>query len=232
MKLYGVGVGPGDPDWLTMKAVHVIQEADIIMTPISNQDKQSIALSIVEKYITNQKIHRVIFPMTSDPIRLQVAWEEARNDLAQFLMEGKTVAFITLGDPLLYSTFIYLKHSIQEQLSNLSIEVVPGIPSFVALSAMAQIPIAERDENLVVIPVIRSLDEVKKAIELHDNIILMKINKDYPAIVELLDEMQLLDCCWVGQRIGMEDSIITNQPKELLNGKLDYLTTMMIKKKR
>src|SRR4030067_1997224 len=130
-KLYGIGVGPGDPELLTLKAVRVLGEADVVAIPKSKEESDSIALSIVKGAVDLSKKETVelVFPMTKDKEVLRKAREEAAVAIADRLKAGKNVACITLGDPMFYSTFSYLIPLVKERLPEVHIEIIPGISS-------------------------------------------------------------------------------------------------------
>ena len=118
-KFIGIGVGPGDPELITLKAAKALQSADIICIPKSNADKPSLAVTMIKPILAERKVKpemlELIFPMTKDDIRNQALWDKNANIIAQKAADGKTVVFITLGDPMFYSTFIYLYQSLQNQ---------------------------------------------------------------------------------------------------------------------
>ena len=130
--LIGIGVGPGDVELLTVKAVKAIQNADIIMCPASKEDRPSIALSVVSPIIDkskNQKIVKLIFPMTKDKDILQDTWKKNAKIMAETVLTGKNVVYLTVGDPYLYSTWIYMHKDLKENYPDMDISVIPGIVS-------------------------------------------------------------------------------------------------------
>ena len=130
--LIGIGVGPGDPDLLTVKAVKAIQNADIIMCPASKEDRPSIALSVVDSLIDkskNQEIIKLIFPMTKDKEILKQTWKQNASVMAEKVLSEKNVVYLTVGDPFLYSTWIYMHKDLKEKYPEMNISVIPGIVS-------------------------------------------------------------------------------------------------------
>ena len=131
-QLTGIGVGPGDPDLLTVKAVKAIQDAVMIMCPASAEDRHSIALSVVDTLIDkskNQEIVKLIFPMTKDKAILEAHWKENSKIMAEKVLSGKNVVYLTVGDPYLYSTWIYMHREISKKHPEMKINVIPGIVS-------------------------------------------------------------------------------------------------------
>ena len=136
--LVGIGVGPGDVDLLTVKAVKAIQSADIIMCPASNENRPSIALSIISPIIDkslNQEIIKLIFPMTKDKNILETSWKKNAKIMAETVLKGKNVVYITVGDPYLYSTWIYMHRDLKEKYPDMDISVVQGIVSIFSFAS-------------------------------------------------------------------------------------------------
>ena len=129
-QLIGIGVGPGDPDLLTVKAVKAIQNADVIMCPASAEDRPSIALSVISSLIDkskNQEIVKLIFPMTKDKDILERHWKENSKIMAEKVLLGNNVVYLTVGDPYLYSTWIYMHREISQNHPTMKITVIPGM---------------------------------------------------------------------------------------------------------
>lgn len=147
--VYAVGVGPGDPELLTRKAERILRSVDVILTPVSHPTEASVALETIREFIdeTRQKIIVHQFPMTADRSRLIPAWQEAAALIAAHAEAGRSVAFITIGDPLFYSTFIYLLRILRETWPQIPIEIVPGISSINAAASQAALPLVEGDEK-------------------------------------------------------------------------------------
>ena len=135
-KLFGVGVGPGDPELLTIKAVRVIKEADIIFTAASTKNRYSLAVEIATPYISpSTRIEKLSFPMTKDEKEVETAWIHNAKQIAEQLKKGKNAVFLTLGDPTTYSTFGYILKKMECIMPQADIETIPGITSFHAASA-------------------------------------------------------------------------------------------------
>ena len=164
-ELIAVGCGPGDPDLLTVKAVKAIQNADIIMCPTSKEGKPSIALSVISSILDktkNQEIVNLVFPMTKDKKTLESTWEKNSKILAEGVLAGKNVVYITIGDPYLYSTWIYLHREILKNYPEIKITVIPGIVSMFTFASKVGISLAEGAEKFSVIPSCYDLSQVKE----------------------------------------------------------------------
>ena len=131
--LYGIGVGPGDPDLMTLKGARVLQGCRHVFVPKARSENGSIALAIAGRYLrADSLIHELVFPMSDDSGELSLHWAQAARSVADVVGMGEDACFLTLGDPLLYSTYIYLVRSLREQLPGLDVVTVPGITAFSA----------------------------------------------------------------------------------------------------
>ena len=205
---YGVGVGPGDPELITLKGYRVLKEADVSCSPKSKTDKEGVALSVVRSLLdTKQKVLELTFPMTNDKGELELFWDKAVRQILSLLKEGKKVAFITLGDPSLYSTYTYVLKKIK-QAGPYPVETIPGVASFCACAAAANIPLTEGDEKLAIIPVVKELDSLRLALQNFENVVLMKTASNYPAVVKILAELGLKDQAIYASRCGLPDGFL------------------------
>jgi precorrin-2/cobalt-factor-2 C20-methyltransferase len=232
---YGVGVGPGDPELLTVKAVNVLKGASVIAVPRSSDsssDGLSQALRIAEKAVDLDGKEKVwlFFPMTKDKEVLNAARKEAALKVADALNAGKDVAFITLGDPMLYSTFSYLVPFVREAAPGAAVKVVSGITSYSAAASIALTPLAESDEKVMIVPAAYDLDAVKGLLESFDTIVLMKVNRIFDRLVDTLDAMGLLGRAVLVSRAGWPEERVVYDLKSLKGEKLDYFSTIIVKK--
>lgn len=230
-KLYGVGVGPGDPELLTLKAVKVLNNVDVVCFPLSQKGKSSIALEIAAGAVERDwEVLELHLPMSKDKDVLEHHWEQAALDVFQKIRQGKNCAFITLGDPSFYSTFIYLLRKIKKNLPEVEVEIIPGISAPNILASYAQVPLAESEENMVIIPGIVDLAEIRTALDSFDNIMFLKVGRTFPEIYEILKEKGLEKNGVFGVRCGFEDGFISFDLDEVANEKRDYLSTLLVKK--
>lgn len=228
--LYGVGVGPGDPELMTLKAIHVIEAADVIIAPKTEKKDDSVALNIAQPYLKpGVKIVKLVFPMVFNQDELSDAWLSNRDTIIQLLQDGKKVVFLTLGDPMFYSTFIYVYNLMKE--AGYPIEVIPGITAFCAIASRLGYPLAEGNDVLSIIPATASEDKITQAMENADNVVLMKVYKNLGDVVSSLEQHNLLDNAKMISRCGMPDEVITHD----LNGATDkwqnYLSTIISHKR-
>jgi precorrin-2/cobalt-factor-2 C20-methyltransferase len=190
MKLSCVGCGPGDPDLLTIKAINRIRDAEIIFAPTSRHGKPSIALSIVRKYINEETTSTVdlLFPMTKDKDLLKKQWKDNADQIAGAVLEGRITVYLTVGDPSLYSTWIYMHREIIKNYGNIEIEIIPGIPSMFAFAAGARISLAEGDETLGIVPACYDLERVKHTASSCDTVIFLKDGRYFDSVIQMLSE--------------------------------------------
>ncbi len=151
----GIGVGPGDPELLTLKAAKALQTVDVIFVPKAHANKSSMALGMIQPILKERKkppeILELIFPMTKDELNNRRLWVENAATVAAKVKKGN-VAFITLGDPMLYSTFLYLYECVKETYPQVKLEIIPGVTAVTAAAASAKLPLAENEEAVSIIP--------------------------------------------------------------------------------
>lgn len=230
-KLYGIGVGPGDSELVTLKAVRTMNEVDILFYPEKKKAAGGFAYNIVKQHITTEKviIKSLVFPMHYKGDELVNKWKENAHIIEQALEEGKNVGFIILGDPTLYSTFMYVLSYIQQE--KFEVEVIPGITSFSAVAARMKLPLAVWEENLGILPVRKSnREEIAKVFDKYDNIVLMKPSSDISGIVGELKKRNLEKNFVLITKCGTDEEKIISDIELLENYKVPYLSTMIIKK--
>lgn len=212
-ELIAVGCGPGDPDLLTVKAVKAIHNADIIMCPTSKEGKPSIALSVISPILDktkNQEIVNLVFPMTKDQDILEATWKKNSKILAEGVISGKNVVYITVGDPYLYSTWIYLHKEISKNHPEIKITVIPGIVSMFTFASKVGISLAEGAEKVSVIPSCYDLSQVKEIAKNSDTMVFLKDGRYFDKVIELLKESGFSDdsIFAIGQDLDTENEIV------------------------
>lgn len=229
-KLYGVGVGPGDPELITLKAKRILtQEADVIAIPVTDGEKESLALTIVggAMELTAERM-MLQFPMSRDRQVLEENWEQAALKIREQLDKGRNVAFITLGDPSIYSTFRYIQKKVAKD--GYAIEIVPGVPSFCAAAAKAGVSLGEERETIAIVPSPNDCSDIDNIVNDFDTTILMKVSKTLPKIKALLESHGLLDHSVLVSRCGMKDESIDFDWHSKAPQDISYFSTMIIRK--
>lgn len=228
---YGVGVGPGDPELLTLKAVKVIQAADVTIAPKTEKKEDSTALSIARPYLKeNVEILKLVFPMVNDNDTLTEAWANNKTAILAELQAGKKVVFLTLGDPMFYSTYMYIYRLLKE--SGHGIETVPGVPAFCAIGSQLGQPLAEGTDVLSIIPATMEDEEMDKILALSDNVVLMKVYKNFKQVVEKLNQHGYGDNAVMISKCGLPDEQISYNLGEVDSTNVNYLTTILAKKRK
>ncbi|MDR2075496.1 MAG: precorrin-2 C(20)-methyltransferase [Desulfovibrio sp.] len=190
--LYGIGAGPGDADLLTLRAVSVLRAADVVVAAASPRNERSLALGIAAPYLSSQAcILRLDFPMTRAAAALDAAWEDNARRVASILREGKNVAFLTLGDPLIYSTFGYLMQTLERLDPDLPVEVIPGVTSFQAAAAKTRTVLCQGEENLLIVSGINSAERLGQALDAADNAVILKAYRNMETIRKALADRNL-----------------------------------------
>ena len=226
--LIGIGVGPGDPELLTVKAVNAIHNADIIMCPASKEDRPSIALSVVSSLIDkskNQEIVKLIFPMTKDKDILEETWKKNAKIMAETVLSGKNVVYLTVGDPYLYSTWIYMHKDLKENYPDMKISVIPGIVSMFTFASKVGISIAEGAEKVAIIPSCYDLSSVKEIAKNSETMIFLKDGRYFDQVIQVLKQSGFPNdsIFAIGQDLGTDHEIIRKLTLGEVND--DTLTT-------
>lgn len=237
MKLFCVGCGPGDPELLTIRALNLIKEADVIFVPTSKSDKPSIALSIVAKYINKTtKIINLVFPMIKDKDSLKDYWEKNTSEISQMVRTGKKTLYLTVGDPSLYSTWIYIHRELKKNHKDIQIEIIPGITSIFAFAAESKISLVEGNEHLSIVPACYDLNKVKNTVKSSDTIVFLKDGRYFDNVIEMLpdagfgEESQIA----IAQDVSTKENILEIKHLKDLKGKKQptqkYFSIMVVKR--
>ena len=237
MKLFCIGCGPGDPELITIKALNLIKEADVIFVPTSKKDRQSMALSIVKRYVKDStQIINLVFPMKKDKNLLKEYWGKNSEQIAEYVRTGKKILYLTVGDPSLYSTWIYIHRELKNRHKDIEIEIVPGVPSIVAFAAEAKMSLVEGEENLSIVPACYDLNKVKNTAKSSDTVVFLKDGRYFDSVIDMLTEsgFDKESTIAIAQDVSNENNII-----EISNlGKIQqrkqpsqtYFSIMVVKK--
>lgn len=229
--LYGVGVGPGDPELVTLKAQRVLQSVPLVCVPQSDTSVDSFALSIAREFIDTerQEILRFAFP-TDDAEGAAEVWERAAATLAGRLQGGQDAAFITEGDPMLFSTFSYVLESIKANYPEIAVEIIPGVSSVMAAAARASVPLVTHGQRLAILPAVYGIDDLREAIANYDTIVLMKVNR---VLLDALANLESLGLAGKGiyvRRATTAREQVVQDLRQLTAEDLDYFSLLIIKR--
>ncbi len=229
-KFYGIGVGPGDPELLTLKARRVLQEVDVLFIPRSSRENDSVAWSIVEPhYGRNKEMYELLLPMSRDQQVLEEHWLEGAEKILTHLRQGKNVAFVTIGDALLFSTYPYLLRKIRAMEPTVTVETVPGITSFASVAARVNLALTEAGEGLAVFPALENPEQLSEILEHFPNVVLMKVAPQFDGLVEVLEQEGLINNALMATRCGLEGEQLVTDLRSVA-GKPDYLSLIIVKK--
>ncbi len=231
-KLYGIGIGSGDPDFITLKGAKTIKSVDHIFVPRSSEKAESLAETIAFDFLNDdQKVIELTFPMTKDATVLDENWKKAATQINDKLMKGQDIAFLTLGDPSLYSTFSYLSKSLKKIDKDAVIEVIPGVSSPFACAAAAGVTLAEGRQKVAIIPMDDDHEKMARTIDDFDTIVILKIGRHLEKLLELVESKGLEKTCIIIKSVGLPEEIILKDMSEAKhNENLGYFSTAIIKK--
>lgn len=229
-RLYGVGVGPGDPELLTLKAQRILLQAAKIFIPKKGKESTSYAKSIIATLISdNQKVEELVFPMLRDEEELADYWHQAVESIWRYLKKGKDCAFVNVGDPLLYGTFVHILKTLKKSHPEVAVEVIPGIPSINAAAARTKLPLAINDEPIAIISGNQKDRFIRETLKNFDTVVFMKINM-FDKLLAILEELNLVEKCVYVRRCTTQGEEIIWDISQLKGKKLDYFSILIVRK--
>jgi len=228
---YGVGVGPGDPELLTLKAVKVLQAAEVVVAPQAGRGKESLAYDIARQHLHGGcRLLKLDFPMTRNKELLEKSWEQASARIERFLQRGETVVFLTLGDPMLYSTYIVLFKRLSAR--GYAVQTVPGVPSFCAAAAAAGFPLGEGEEKLAIVPWSGCRGKPLAAfLQGFDSAVIMKAAGELSPILKELGEAGFLQNAVLVSKCGHPDERIERELSALSRTRAPYFSLILARGK-
>ncbi|MCL5498530.1 cobalt-factor II C(20)-methyltransferase [Escherichia coli] len=228
-RLYALGIGPGASDLLTVRAARVLGKLDVLYAPAGRKGGDSLALSIVREYLGEQtEIRCTHFPMSADSAEKEAVWDEVAAALSAETRAGKQVGFITLGDAMLFSTWVFL---LQRLGRPDWLEIVPGVTSFAAIAARTQTPLAMEQQSLAVVSCTAPEDEIKQALANHDSLVLMKVYGRFARVKALLADAGLLDRAVMMAEATLPGEQCWRQLAEVSDEQpLPYFSTILVNK--
>ena len=229
--LIGVGVGPGDPDLLTVKGLRVLDEADEVFVPVGDTGEVGRAEAVVRAHLgeDHDRLRRLLFALSDDAAARAENWDRAAREVADTLREGRTCAFATIGDPNLYSTFSYLVQAIRKTLSEVEVQTVPGITAMQDLASKSGTVLALKDERLALLPFTAGENALKDALESFETVVCYKGGGRLGEVLRVAEEAGRLEGAIYGSRLGMEEEEVV-PALEMLGREGTYLSAMIFTK--
>lgn len=226
----GIGVGVGNSQTVTKKAIDVIGALDILYVPTAKKtENYSSAHSIVKDYINEKTVIKARhFPMNYNSEELQQAWNEIASEIIQDVSVGKNVGFITIGDPMVYSTYIYLLKILKDKIK---ITTIPGIASFLDIASNNNFPLVEGEDPLIILPATMGIDKLRNYIKNENSIVLMKVYNNFDEVIGMLLEENLQNHSLVVCNSSKNGEIIYENIKDIKKSDVSYFTTILINKR-
>lgn len=225
--LVGVGVGPGDPELLTLKALRVLREAVVVFVPVADSGEVGRAEAVVRAHIEGARLRRLEFALSDDAAAREENWDRAGREVATAIGDGEVAAFATIGDPNIYSTFSYLAETVSLLLPDVVIQTVPGVTAMQDLAARSGTVLVEGMERLALFPFTAGMDRFREALDVFDTVVCYKGGRQLPEILEAVEGAARLDDAVYGARLGIEGEIV-RAAKEMTGTRGPYLSTLIV----
>ena len=228
---YGVGVGPGDPELLTVRAHRLLEKVAVVCYTQLDNGAPSFALNVVRQLLAgNAEMLPIIIPSDDSPISHET-WNEAARRIGGNLREGLDVAFITEGDPMLYSEFPHLIDYVRsEDIDGFNVEVVPGVPSVMAAAASSGVPLVTQGQRLAILPAVYGIDDLREAITNYDTIVLMEINPNLMRALANLENLGLAGHAIYVRQVSTASESVIHDISKLTTEDYDYFSLLIIKR--
>lgn len=229
--LYGISVGTGDAELITVKGLRILQKVSTVAFPSGINNQLGIAERIIETWLVPGQIKLALqFPYIQDEEILQKAWEKAAEQVWQYLKLGEDVAFACEGDVSFYSTFNYLAQTVAHHYPTVEIEMIPGVCSPLAAASVLGIPLTIRQQKLAILPALYTFEELEAVLEWAEVVVLMKVSSVYPSVWKILEDRGLLDSSWVVERATFPNQMIYRDLKNFPQLELSYFSILIVKK--
>ena len=229
-RLIGVGVGPGDPELLTLKAARLIRTADVVFAPVRRAGDSSLALEIVAEHLDRDRQQVVVVPFPES--RAGESWERAARHVAEALGDLRSAVFLTEGDPTLFGSFGHVAAAIRALRPDLEIETVPGVSSITAAAAAAGLALTDYEDRLAVVPATAPLADVERALVDFDCVVILKVGRVLGELLALLDRLGLSEQAVYVRRCGWTDQQVVPDVRSLASSPpRDYFALLIVRRR-
>ncbi len=229
---YGIGVGPGENGLLTVRAVEILQKTEVLCVPGRTAGAESRALSIARPYLDpHVPVVELVFPMSRDSAVLEQHWLAAAGKVRELLAAYKVVSFITIGDPLTYSTCGYLLSYLRRLHPEVKAEIVPGVTSYQAAAALLQLPLVEGDERLAVVTAPLNREELAELLGRFATIVILKVSAAFDHTLDLLRERKDAADVFLVSACGSGEEHCTADPFALYGQEVAYLSLLIVRRR-
>ena len=228
--LYGISVGPGDPDLITVKGVILLQSTQVIAFPSGKDDKPGVAQIIIQPWLSqHQTLLPLNFPYVQDELTLDKAWHKAAESVWNYLSVGQDVAFACEGDVNFYGTFIYLSQKLLDLHPESLVKAVPGVISPLSAAASLGIPLAQRQQRLAILPALYILDQLEEYLRHADTLVLLKVSSVYSQVWQILKSYNLLKNSYIVERASQAEEKVYRDLENSRNLKLSYFSLLIVR---
>ncbi|MEF2278453.1 precorrin-2 C(20)-methyltransferase [Deinococcus sp. YIM 134068] len=229
---YGLGVGPGSYGLLPVAALEVLQKADLIYAPRSRVSEASVALTALRDLdFPRERVCEVEFNMDGDDARLSEHYAALAREIAAHQRAGRSVAYLTIGDAMTYSTLGYLVAALKREAPELPRRVLPGVTSYATAAALTGFSLGEGKERVLILPCPDDLNALRADILSHDVVVLMKVGRRMAGVLGLLSDLGILDHCALAHRLGLDGEVVLPSLNPAPDaGRLGYLSVVLIRK--
>ncbi len=227
--LYGISVGTGDPELITVKALRLLQQADVVAFPMGIGGKPGMAELVITPWLNPQQEKLPLkFPYVQQMDILEAAWQQAAQEVWQYLQRGQDLVFACEGDVSFYSTFTYLAQTLQQLHPEAVVKTVPGVCSPMAAASVLGIPLTVRSQRLAILPALYTTGELEAVLQWADVVVLMKVSSVYEQVWQTLKQHQLLDSASIVLRATLPNQVIYNGLRNRPYLKLPYFSVLIV----
>lgn len=234
-----VGLGPGDPDLITIKGMRAIADADIIFVPRSRDGESSLALQIARPWLRpDQQVVELGLVMSRDAAKMTPAWQAAAGQIHTALAEragqggAARGAYLLLGDPLLFGTFTYIWAELAKDAPHIQIDFIPGVTSVAAAAAASQVVLGATTDRVAIIPAVDNsdADDLRHLVEQFETVVLMKVGRRIGYVIDTLESIGMLENAVFAERVGLPDQRLVRDLRELRGQECSYFSIVIVRK--